>query len=77
MRVKKFILILLVVILVAMTIASTASAKKITDPCEKAWAKFLKVAEALSHSKTTSPKAQAAHFDILMRFYEDVLAACP
>ena len=76
MNMKKFILVLLVVMILALTIASTASAKK-ADPCDKAWAKFFKVAEALSHSKTTSPKAQAAHFKILNNLYADVLAACP
>jgi hypothetical protein len=77
MNTKKIILILLVVMILALTIASTASAKKGTDPCDTAWAKFFKIADALSNSKATNPKAQTAQFNVLMRFYGEVLAACP
>ena len=76
MNVKKFILLLLVVMIFALMIASTTSAAKAEDACEKAILKFEKVARGLSHSKTTSPKALAAHDALVTRLFTEMYNIC-
>ena len=76
MSTKKFILLLLVVIIFALTIASTASAAKAADACEKAILKFKKVATGLSHSKATNPIAIEAHNNLLDKLVVDLQVAC-
>lgn len=76
MNVKKFILLLTVVLIIALTIASTASAAKPADDCQKAIIKFDKVSRALDNAKTTSPNALEAHSRILFKLWTEIAIAC-